>query len=88
MHSSAQWWLVRMRPSPEMNDPVQPLVEPHGRLAHAVEPGVVELDPVLLLDRGGGRVVEGPHAFVGGRGQGCERGERRERDELHRELQG
>ena len=24
MQSSAQWWLVRMRPSPEMNEPVQP----------------------------------------------------------------
>ena len=63
-------------------------LQPHRRLAHPVEPGGVELRPVLLLDRGGGRVVEGPHAFIGGRGQGCERGERRERDELHRELQG
>ena len=25
MQSSAQWWLVRIRPSPEMKEPVQPV---------------------------------------------------------------
>ena len=42
-------------------------LEAHRRLAHVVEPGGIELDAVFLLDGSGGRIVEGPHAFVGGR---------------------
>ena len=39
--------------------------EPHRGLAHAVEPGGVDVDPVPLLHLRGGEVVVGPHAFVG-----------------------
>ena len=53
--------------------------EPHRGLAHAVEPGAVDVDPVLLLHLRGGEVVVGPHAFVGmgggGEQQGGEEGE-------------
>ena len=35
-----------------------------------VEPGLVDVDAVFRLHRGGGEIVEGPHAFIGERA-GC-----------------
>ncbi len=37
-----------------------------GGQAHMVQPGLIDLDPIGLADRRGGKIVEGPHAFVGG----------------------
>jgi hypothetical protein len=62
-------------------------LQPDGGFAHAVEPCGIDRHAVFFGDGGARRIVEGPHAFFGGSRKGRERGKRRNRNELHRELQ-
>ncbi len=62
-------------------------VDPRGRQPRPVEPRLIDLDAVALEHGGGGEVVEGPHALVGGqagrRGREDGHDDRRENELLH-----
>jgi hypothetical protein len=44
-------------------------LEPHHRLPYAVEPSLVDREPVGLCDQGAREPIERPHPFVGRRGR-------------------
>ena len=44
------------------------VVQPHRGQADVIQPRLGQSEIVLLLDQLGGRIVEGPHAFVGNQG--------------------
>ena len=62
------WWLVTISPSGETNPPEPPLLNRTDASMAFFEPGVGQVEVVLLLEQLARRVVEQPHAFVRDRG--------------------
>src|ERR1700685_2919034 len=49
------------------------VIQSGGSKTHVIEPRLSKREVILVLDQFGGRMIESPHAFVGGNGGGKQR---------------
>ena len=80
--SAATWWLVTSSPSGETNPPEPPLLKRTDARMALFEPGVGEVEAVLLLEEFAGRIVEQPHALVRNRRHCCPSGHQNRQHEV------